>query len=384
MADAVAAVERLARAPRTTAPCELILTRYRSVHRYLPLLLETTDFQATDAGEPILDALDALGDRGRQRFSTDELPSEFIPPAWRRLGPARARPHRPRCVHDVRFWRRCATACAAATSTSPQASATAIPARACSTDHAWQASRVDVCRSLSLPEAAGPFLERLGHELDAAYRRTIEALHADHPVHQLAAGRLAVEQLDALPEPDSLLTLRQQINHRLPDADLPDLLLEIATKTRVLDGFTHEHEPNARLSDLHISICAVLVAQACNVGYQPLIDESSPALREARLKYVARHYIRPETLIAANARIVDYQRPALARDTLGRRRGRLDRRAAVRGPQPRHPRRLQPPLLPPPPRCHRPDHNRRSPRRDQHRHRARHPARRAVPARRSA
>jgi hypothetical protein len=29
-------------------------------------------------------------------------------------------------------------------------------------------------------------------------------------------------------------------------------------------------------------------------------------LREARLKYVARHYIRPETLIAANARIVDH------------------------------------------------------------------------------
>jgi TnpA family transposase len=26
----------------------------------------------------------------------------------------------------------------------------------------------------------------------------------------------------------------------------------------------------------------------------------------ARLKYVARHYIRPEALIAANARIVDY------------------------------------------------------------------------------
>ncbi|MGE5636005.1 MAG: Tn3 family transposase [Nocardioidaceae bacterium] len=62
--------------------------------------------------------------------------------------------------------------------------------------------------------------------------------------------------------------------------------------------------PDAQV--LQTSLCAVLVAQACNVGYAPLVDETVPALREARLKYVARHYIRPETLIAANARIVDY------------------------------------------------------------------------------
>jgi len=170
----------------------------------------------------------------------------------------------------------------------------------------WNASRSDVCRSLSLPETPEPFLKRLAAELDAAYRRTLEGLHADHAIHELAAGRLPVEQLDALPEPESLLALRDQVDRRLPDADLPDLLLEIAAKTGFIDGFSREHEPRAHLSDLPTSICAVLVAQACNVGYAPLVDETIPALREARLKYVARHYIRPETLIAANARIVDY------------------------------------------------------------------------------
>lgn len=116
-------------------------------------------------------------------------------------------------------------------------------------DHpAWHASRTDVCRSLSLSDAPGPFLERLGGELDAAYRRTIAALHADHPVQQLAAGRLAVEQLDALPERQNLLALRELINQRLPDADLPDLLLEIATKTAFLDGSptTTSRTPDSR------------------------------------------------------------------------------------------------------------------------------------------
>jgi TnpA family transposase len=164
----------------------------------------------------------------------------------------------------------------------------------------WNASRADVCRSLSLPATAEPFIKRLGVDLDAAYRRTREGLHADHPIHELAAGRLPVAQLDALPEPPSLLALRDRVDRRLPDADLPDLLLEIAAKTGFIDGFIPEHEP------LQTSICAVLVAQACNVGYAPLVDETVPAREGARLKYVARHYIRPETLIAANARIVDY------------------------------------------------------------------------------
>jgi TnpA family transposase len=61
----------------------------------------------------------------------------------------------------------------------------------------------------------------------------------------------------------------------------------------------------AKLDKLATSLCAVLVAQACNVGYKPLVDDSNPALREARLRYVAQRYPRPETLTAANARIAD-------------------------------------------------------------------------------
>jgi hypothetical protein len=37
-----------------------------------------------------------------------------------------------------------------------------------------------------------------------------------------------------------------------------------------------------------MSICAVLIAQACNVGYKPLVNENVPASRLERLKYIAR------------------------------------------------------------------------------------------------
>jgi TnpA family transposase len=298
-------MERLARSPGERAR-DLILTRYSAVRRYLPLLLDTLDLHATDAGEPILDALDALQRTARQRRLTpQELPTELIPRHWRALvepEPGRIdRAAYTMCALEALrdgLRRRDVYVARSERYGDPRASLLDAPT--------WNASRADVCRSLSLPETPEPFIKRLGAELDAAYRRTLDGLHTDHPIHELATGRLPVEQLDALPEPPGLLALRDQVDRRLPDADLPDLLLEIAAKTGFIDGFTHEHEPRARLSDLQTSICAVLVAQACNVGYAPLVDETIPALREARLKYVARHYIRPHTLIAANARIVDY------------------------------------------------------------------------------
>jgi hypothetical protein len=58
----------------------------------------------------------------------------------------------------------------------------------------------------------------------------------EHPIHELAAGQLRVEQLDALPEPASLVGLREHVDALLPAADLPDLVLEIAAKTGFIDG----------------------------------------------------------------------------------------------------------------------------------------------------
>src|SRR5438270_10934784 len=84
-----------------------------------------------------------------------------------------------------------------------------------------------------------------------------------HAIHDLAArGELPVERLDALPEPASLTALRARVDSLMPPADLPDLVLEIAAKTEFLDAFTNDHEPNAQLHDLQISLCAVLAAQA--------------------------------------------------------------------------------------------------------------------------
>ncbi|MGO9754150.1 MAG: hypothetical protein ACLP22_22255 [Solirubrobacteraceae bacterium] len=112
---------------------------------------------------------------------------------------------------------------------------------------------------MKLPKDPKEFVAILGTELDAAYRRTLDGLR-DHAIFAVAEGRIDLEKLDALDEPSSLRALRARIDATLPEVDLPELLLEIATRTRFTTAFTHEREPSARLSDLEVSIIAVLIA----------------------------------------------------------------------------------------------------------------------------
>lgn len=304
LADAVGAMGHLAKSPDDRAR-ELVLSRYRGVRRYLPALLETITFLANDAGEPILAALDGLRQAVGQRTLTPEsLPTGFVSRPWRALVEPRPgeidRGAYTMCaLEGLRDALRRRDVYVTPSERYADARASLLA------DAAWNASRTDTQRSLSLPAQPGPFLHQLGGELDDAYRRTREGLTPEHPIHELAGGGLRVEQLDALPEPATLTTLRERVDALLPAADLPDLVLEIAAKTGFIDAFTNDQEPGANLDELATSLCAVLVAQACNVGYKPLVDESNPALREARLRYVAQRYLRPETLAAANARIVD-------------------------------------------------------------------------------
>ena len=54
-------------------------------------------------------------------------------------------------------------------------------------------------------------------------------------------------------------------------------------------------------------ICAVLLAEACNISLEPLVRSDVPALTKGRLLWVQQNYIRQETLTRANALLVEAQ-----------------------------------------------------------------------------
>ncbi len=92
----------------------------------------------------------------------------------------------------------------------------------------------------------------------------------------------------------------------MPRADLADVLLEVDAWTGFSQSFSHVSEGRARVDELSTSVCAVLIAEARNLGFEPITQASVPALTRGRLSWVAQNYLRGETISAANARLVDY------------------------------------------------------------------------------
>ena len=180
----------------------------------------------------------------------------------------------------------------------------------------WKAMRPVVCRSLGWSPQPEPVLESLTNELDRTYREVALRLSKNAAVRfETVNGKkeLVLSPLEKLEEPASLIELRAAVAARLPRLDLPEIVLEIAARTGFADVFTHLTERSARVADLTTSVCAVLTAEACNTGPEPFIHYENPALRRDRLAWVKQHYVRDETLTAANARLVSAQnRIALA------------------------------------------------------------------------
>ncbi len=306
--QAVATVDALARPPENNQAPEALLSRYSMVRQFLPLLLQTLTPHATQGGRAVVAAWEFLQRLERMPTPTmHEAPLRIVTPAWWRLV---VRP-------DKTVDRRAYTFCAlqAMHAAFKRRDVFVMPSQRWGDPRAqlltadvWQAQRTQVCRMLGLNEHLDPMLERLAQELDEAYRRTADNLANNEAVHiDRVHGRheLVLSGLDKLDEPPSLLALRTLVAQRLPRVELPELLLEVQAWTGFASDFTHVNEHGARADDLPMSVCAALLAEARNVGLEPLVRPEVPALTRARLTWIQQNYLRTDTITNANAHLVD-------------------------------------------------------------------------------
>ncbi|MBC8772549.1 MULTISPECIES: Tn3 family transposase [Lysobacteraceae] len=285
--------------------------KYKTVRRFLPALVEHIRFGANAAGEPVVAAFAWLRANLARKKLTEDAPREIVGKAWQRHvvredGSLDAHAYtfcvldelqtalRRRDVFVAPSWRY------------------ADPRAGLLDGAEWEATRPIICRTLGLSAGPEPTLNALAEELDRTYR-TVAARLPDNPAVRFDDAELVLSPLDKLEEPASLVALREKVLALLPRLDLPELILEIAARTRFTAAFTHLSERTARAADLHISVCAVLMAEACNTGLEPLIRGDVPALKRDRLSWVDQNYIRDDTLTAANVMLVAAQsRLALA------------------------------------------------------------------------
>jgi TnpA family transposase len=175
---------------------------------------------------------------------------------------------------------------------------------------AWQKARPHVCAALGKSTDGAQEMAKLATQLDQLYRQVAKRFGQNKLVSIKKEGefeRISLSRPEKLAEGKRLVALKQQVDDLLPPLDLPDLLLEIAAITGFTDEFSHISEKQARVEDLSLSICAVLLAEACNVGLDDVAHSEIPALRRSRLLWVQQNYIRDETLTRANGRLVAAQ-----------------------------------------------------------------------------
>jgi hypothetical protein len=288
---------------------------YRSVRGYLPQVLTHISLEAAPAGLPLLAANDWLRDQQDRNKSDNNAPREVIDKAWRRyvvqkdgrvdiraytfcvLGQLQTAIHR-RDVFTSPSWRY------------------ADPRANLLSDAEWEATRPIVCRTLGLPPDPEPILDSLAVELDRTYREVARRLPANPDVRfEKVKGKeeLILTPLDALDEAPSLIQLRKVVAERLPRVELAELVLEVALRTGFTQAFTHLTDRSARTANFALSLCAALLAEACNTGPEPFIRHDTPALRRDRIAWVKQNYLRDETISAGNATLVAAQnRIALA------------------------------------------------------------------------
>jgi Tn3 transposase DDE domain/Domain of unknown function (DUF4158) len=311
--EAVTTIHELAR-PADDNYYQEIVARYPAVRRFFPALLRTIEFASNEAGKPVLKALTFLRDQDAHKHPDfSEAPVEVIPAGWERLVAPKDQPIDRRyytlCVlerlhealrrHDVFV---------------EESTRWGDPrAKLLSGEH-WKRVRLTICQSLGRKVEPKMEFDELARRLDEAYRTTAARFPQSgvrlEKVKNKAGQELdslVLTSLDKVEEPESLRLLRHRVARRQPLIDLPEFLLEIQARTGFASEFSHISEARSRLDDLPTSICAVLLAEACNVGLTPMVRKGIPALERDRLLYVQQNYIRPETISRANARLVDYQ-----------------------------------------------------------------------------
>ncbi|OMH27556.1 Tn3 family transposase [Motiliproteus sp. MSK22-1] len=309
LAESIATVHELARPYDDNFQDEMV-EQYGRVRRFLPKLLCDIEFKAAPAGKATLEAHRYLASLLNSRKQLlEEAPLDIVSNTWKRL------------VFDKegRVTKRGYTLCFLDQLQDSlrrrdiyveNSDRWGDPRAKLLQGHEWQANRVQVCRSLGHPMNPKEAINGLVRQLDATYKQVAANFDDNKAVELDLSGKrptLTISHFDKLDDPPSLTMLSQQVEALLPTVDLTELLLEIHAHTCFADEFTHVSESNARAEDLTISICAVLLAEACNIGLEPLIKHQVPALTRHRLNWVKQNYLRAETLVKANAKLVDYQ-----------------------------------------------------------------------------
>ncbi|EGO8405602.1 Tn3 family transposase, partial [Enterococcus faecalis] len=161
---------------------------------------------------------------------------------------------------------------------------------------------------LELPASANEMASLLKNDLELSYKEALDRWPTSKMARIENTDRLIVSRLKKTYEKKEDKSFRRRIQQLLPKIDLSDLLLEVNQQLMLTQSFNHLSDKDTKMKDLDISLLAVLLSEACNIGFSPVSKEGVDSLKYDRLVYVNHHYIRVDTLSDANKKIIHAHR----------------------------------------------------------------------------
>ncbi|HLX54503.1 MAG TPA: Tn3 family transposase, partial [Aquella sp.] len=174
----------------------------------------------------------------------------------------------------------------------------------------WDTYKHPVCKSLNLSLNFDETFDSLSNNFENKYKEVLGRLANNNAVEIIRENpkkpKLRLSKLERVEESASLTILRNKIAELLPRIDLPELLLEVNRITGFTNELSHISETDSRVKNIEVSLCAILMSEACNISLEAVIKKDIPSLARNRLSWVQQNCIRAETLTQANACLVDY------------------------------------------------------------------------------
>ena len=267
---------------------------------------EVVDFEANAEADPVLQAMKALPEllRAKRRLKVGDIDSSIVVGSWRPL--VLGRPPDPGGIIDKDPYVLCVLAqfhrhLKRGDIYAEASSRWRDPRAHLLSGQAWANARETVLTALSLPTEPDELVASRAEALDRAYRDFAAGMGTNSSAVIDDEGRLHVERLAAVPDPPSLVDLRKRVSAMLPRADLAEVVLEVMSwQPDSVAAFTAASGSRARLTDLHVTVAACLVAQALNIGYEPIVARGVQALERDRVSHVNQNYLGTEAYALAN------------------------------------------------------------------------------------
>ena len=300
---------RTLRASHDDSPLGLIHPGYGYTRKYSVQLLEKTPFQFVESsplGRAIL-YLRKLHLDGDRTISAD-APVDFLPRRWVRHvirknekdEPVISRPHyEPALLTTLNEKLKSGDVTVTHSRRGADFDEYLIPRSP------WAVQRTSHYEHLGLPVDADAYWATLDQHLKMVTER------GDQRVPQNQAltiddkkGKFHLTALKAADKPDTVKTLKDLIESRLPKVDLVDILIDIDNQTNFVRHFLRGKEQGLSPAERRRNVLAALLAIGCNIGCQQMALASGLNFHE--ITFVADWFLTEDALKAATIDIINF------------------------------------------------------------------------------